>query len=185
MRFSRLFVLVVLVGLAVSGIAAASGSLHREGRALASSPTQQICPNNPAVPLVEPEARDVMNIDAAQQIVNGTGIKVGIIADGIDVNLPDLIRTGGQHVVFDYQDFSGFGTSAPTDGRQAFLAAGMIASQGQQIYDLSGFVNPAHPLPPGCNIKIKGIAPGSSLAVANLSGPNAGFFNSTIIQAVQ
>src|SRR5262249_45885890 len=62
---------------------------------------------------------------------------------------------------------------------------GTIASQGNQTYDLSGFVNPAHPLPPGCNIKIAGIAPGASLAVINLSGPNAGFFNSTIVQGIE
>ncbi|HEY7814155.1 MAG TPA: S8 family serine peptidase, partial [Nakamurella sp.] len=59
------------------------------------------------------------------------------------------------------------------------------ASQGNQTYDLSGFVNPAHPLPPGCTIKIKGIAPGASLAVLNVAGPNAGFFNSQIVQAIE
>ena len=147
--------------------------------------TQQICPSNPAQPIIEPEARTVMNVPAAQQIVDGTGVKVGIIADGIDPNNADLIRPGGQHVIFDYEDFSGFGTSSPTDGREAFLDAGTIASQGNLTYDLSNFVNPAHPLPPGCNIKIEGIAPGASLAVLNLAGPNAGFFNSTIIQAIQ
>ncbi len=150
-----------------------------------SNAPQQICPSNPAQPLVEPEAREVMNVDAADQIVDGTGIKVGIIADGIDPNNPDLIRAGGQHVIFDYQDFSGFGPGAPTDGREAFLDAGTIASQGNQTYDLSGFVNPAHPLPPGCNIKIEGIAPGASLAVLNVAGSNAGFFNSQIIQAIE
>src|SRR5690349_4943639 len=146
---------------------------------------QQICPTDPAQPLVEPEAREVMNVDAADQIVDGTGIKVGIIADGIDPNNPDLIRAGGQHVIFDYQDFSGFGVGAPTDGRESFLDAGTIASQGNQTYDLSGFVNPAHPLPPGCNIKIEGIAPGANLAVLNVAGPNPGFFNSQIIQAIE
>ena len=89
-----------------------------------------------------------MNVDAAEQVVDGTGIKVGIIADGIDPDNPDLIRADGVHVIFDYQDFSGFSNSAPTDGREAFLDAGTIASQGNQTYDLSGFVNPAHPLPP-------------------------------------
>ena len=121
---------------------------------------QQICPSNPAQPLVEPEAREVMNVAAAQQIVDGTGVKVGIIADGIDPNNPDLSRPNGQHVVFDYQDFSGFGPGAPTDGRESFLDAGTIASQANQTYDLSGFVNPAHPLPPGCTIKIAGITVG-------------------------
>jgi len=157
----------------------------RRHRGLVNSPTQQICPSNPAQPLVEPEARQVMNVDAANQIVDGTGIKVGIIADGIDPNNPDLIRPGGQHVIFDYQDFSGFGVGAPTDGRESFLDAGTIASQGNQTYDLSGFVNPAHPLPAGCTIKIEGIAPGASLAVLNVAGPNPGFFNSQIIQAIQ
>ncbi len=152
---------------------------------LASSGPQPICPSNPAQPIIEPEAREVMNVDAAEQLADGSGIRVGIVADGIDPNNPDLIRPNGQHVIFDYEDFSGFGTNAPTDGRESFLDAGTIASQANQTYDLSGFVNPAHPLPPGCNIKIKGIAPGASLAVMNLSGPNAGFFNSTIIQGIE
>jgi len=156
----------------------------RRGHASPSAP-QQVCPSDPSRPLVEPEARTVMNVDDAEQIADGTGIKVAIIADGIDPNNPDLIRANGQHVIFDYQDFSGFGTNAPTDGREAFLDAGTIASQANQTYDLSGFVNPAHPLPPGCTIRIKGIAPGASLAVLNLSGPNPGFFNSTIIQAIE
>jgi subtilisin family serine protease len=150
-----------------------------------SADTQQICPSDPRQPLVEPEARTVMNVDAAEQIADGSGVKVGIIADGIDPNNPDLVRANGQHVIFDYQDFSGFGPTAPTDGREAFLDAGTIASQGNQTYDLSGFVNPAHPLPPGCNIKIEGIAPGASLAVLNVAGSNPGFFNSQIIQAIQ
>jgi subtilisin family serine protease len=150
-----------------------------------ASATQQICPSNPAKPLIEPEARQVMNVDAADQIVNGSGVKVGIIADGIDPNNPDLIRANGQHVIFDYEDFSGFGVGAPTDGREAFLDAGTIASQGNETYDLSGFVNPAHPLPAGCNIKIEGVAPGASLAVLNVAGSNAEFFNSQIIQAIE
>jgi subtilisin family serine protease len=167
-----------------SGAVPALPRLGHHGRHT-NAPAQQICPSNPAQPLVEPEARQVMNVDAANQIVDGTGIKVGIIADGIDPNNADLIRPGGQHVIFDYQDFSGFGVGAPTDGREAFLDAGTIASQGNLTYDLSGFVNPAHPLPAGCNIKIEGIAPGASLAVLNVAGPNAGFFNSQIIQAVE
>jgi len=153
---------------------------------------QQICPPNPAVPLLEPEALQVMHVEfqpgdtqpAAHDLADGSGVRVGIIADGLDPNNPDLQRKGSR-VVFDFQDFSGFGNNAPTDGRESFLDAGAIASQGNQVYDLSGFVNPAHPLPPGCNIRIKGVAPGASLAVMNVSGPNAGFFNSQIIQAIE
>jgi hypothetical protein len=160
-------------------------AMVRHHRRAARSMNQQTCPANPSQPLVEPEAREVMNVNAANQLVDGEGIKVGIIADGIDPNLPDLIRPGGGHVLFDYQDFSGFGRGAPTDGREAFLDAGAIASQGNQTYDLSGFVNPAHPLPPGCNIKIEGIAPGASLAVLNVAGSSPSFFNSQIIQAIE
>jgi subtilisin family serine protease len=164
--------------------AAAARSVH-QARSSTAGAAQQICPANPAQPLIEPEARTVMNVDAAEHIADGTGIKVGIIADGIDPNNPDLIRANGQHVIFDYQDFSGFGVGAPTDGRESFLDAGTIAAQANQTYDLSGFVNPAHPLPPGCNIKIKGVAPGASLAVLNVAGSNPGFFNSQIVQAIQ
>jgi hypothetical protein len=168
-----------------AAIPAVRASARHSAASASPAAPQQICPSNPAHPLIEPEARTVMNVDAAQQIVDGTGIKVGIIADGIDPNNADLIRTNGQHVIFDFQDFSGFGPGAPTDGRESFLDAGTIASQANMTYDLSNFVNPAHPLPPGCNIKIKGVAPGASLAVLNVAGPNAGFFNSQIIQAVE
>src|SRR5262249_2414102 len=88
-------------------------------RARATAVPQPSCPFNPNDPIIEPEARDVMNADAADQVVDGTGIRVGVIADGIDPNNPDLIRQGGQHVIFDYQDFSGLGPGAPTDGREA------------------------------------------------------------------
>jgi hypothetical protein len=154
-------------------------------RTLPALPPQQICPSNPAQPLIEPEALDVMNVAAAHQFADGTGIKVGVIADGIDVNNPDLIRQGGSHVVVDYQDFSGFGTAVPTDGRRAFLGASTIAAQGYQTYDLSGFVNPAHPLPPGCNIKIEGVAPGASLVMLDVAGSAAGASDSQIVQAIQ
>jgi hypothetical protein len=168
-----------------SGPGPALGAMAGVSSHAASTGPQQICPSDPSKPLIEPEARQVMNVDAAEQLADGSGIRVGILADGIDPNNPDLIRANGQHVIFDYQDFSGFGTNAPTDGREAFLDAGTIASQGNQTYDLSGFVNPAHPLPAGCNIKIDGIAPGASLAVANLQGSGPGFFNSTILSALQ
>jgi hypothetical protein len=153
---------------------------------------QAICPSNPTQPILEPEALQVMHVEnqpgdtapAAHDLADGTGVKVGIVADGLDPNNPDFMRNGSS-VIFDFQDFSGYGNGAPTDGREAFLDAGTIASQANQTYDLSGFVNPAHPLPPGCTIKIKGIAPGASLAVMNVSGPAPGFFNSQIIQAIE
>jgi hypothetical protein len=41
---------------------------------------QQVCPSDPARPLVEPEGLSLMNVPAAQQIVDGAGIKVAVIA---------------------------------------------------------------------------------------------------------
>ena len=166
-----------------SGPGPALGAMVGKSSHAASTGPQQTCPAPGAQPMIEPEAREVMNVAPAEQLADGSGVKVGILADGIDPNNPDLIRPNGDHVIFDYQDFGGFGTNGATDGREAFLDAGTIASQGNQTYDLSQFVNPAHPLPAGCNIKIDGIAPGASLAVANL-GPN-GFFNSTVLAGIQ
>jgi hypothetical protein len=177
--------------LAAGSAAGAAPLAPTQGAQLSDAALQQVCPSDPSVPLLEPEALQVMNVEnqpgdaqpAAHQIADGSGVKVGIIADGLDPNQPDLVRNG-QSVVFDYQDFSGYGKSAPTDGREAFLDAGAVAAQGNSVYDLSAFVNPAHPLPPGCNIRIKGVAPGASLAVMNVAGSAASFFNDQIIQAI-
>jgi Peptidase inhibitor I9 len=145
---------------------------------------QQVCPSNPAHPLIEPESRTLMNADAADQIANGSGIKVGLIYDGIDTDNPDLIRPDGQHVISDYQDFSGDGPASPTSGFGLYFA-GLIASQGNQTYDLSTYVNKAHSLPAGCNIKIEGLAPGASVAMMDAFGDDAAVYNSSIIQAIQ
>src|SRR5580704_9916839 len=170
-------------GTADAAVAVATG-LAAGRAAAADGPPQQVCPSNPAHPLIEPESLSLMNADAAHQIADGTGIKVGLLFDGIDPNNPDLIRPDGQHVITDYQHFSGQGPSGPTSGLSLFNA-GLIAAQGNQVYDLSKFVNKAHPLPAGCNIKIEGLAPGASLALLDGFGNDAAVFNSEIIQAIQ
>ena len=136
-----------------------------------------ICPSDPTKPILEPEALQVTNTafenpatPQAQSLVDGTGVKVAYIADGIDINNPDFIRADGTHVFVDYQDFSGDGTAAVTGGAEAFGDASAIASQGRQVYDLSNFVNPAHPLPAGCNITVRGVAPGASLVGLKVFG---------------
>jgi hypothetical protein len=153
--------------------------------AAARHAAQRLCPASPAKPLIEPEARSLMNVAAAQQLVDGTGIKVAVLADGFDPDNPELIRRNGQHVVFDYQDFSGQGQDGPSLAFASFLGTGLIAAQGNKVYDLSKYVNPAHPLPTGCNIKIEGIAPGASLAEENWGGDDTAVFNSQILQSVQ
>lgn len=122
-----------------------------------------VCPSDPAKPLLEPEALTLTRAVEAQSLATGRGVKVGFVADGLDIDNPDLVRADGSRVVVDFQDFSGDGTLAPSDGREAFGDASAIAAQGRQTYDLAEFVNPASPLPRGCTIRILGVAPGASL----------------------
>jgi hypothetical protein len=135
------------------------------------SPTvhSKTCPSDPTKPLLEPEALQITHTafldkstPQAQNIVDGTGIKVAWIADGVDINNPDFIRADGSHVFIDYKDFSGDGLAAPTGAAEAFGDASSIAAQGRQTYDIANYVNPAHPIPAGCTIKIRGMAPGAS-----------------------
>jgi hypothetical protein len=90
----------------------------------------------------------------------GAGVKVGFLADGIDTANGNLMR-GREPVISDYKDFSGDGTSAPTEGGEAFLDANAIAGQGSPVYDVSGFGAQAPASP--CRIRIEGTAPGVSL----------------------
>jgi len=109
---------------------------------------------------------------------------VAFLADGLDVDNPDFIRPDGSHVFADYQDFSGDGPDAQTSGAEAFGDASAIAAQGRQSYDLSTHVNPAHPLPAGCTIRVLGMAPGASLVGLKVF-PAGGFaFNSAILAAL-
>ena len=105
----------------------------------------------------------------AQNLVDGTGVKVAWIADGLDVDNPDFIRADGSHVFIDYQDFSGT-DAEPTIGDEAFGDASSIAAQGLHSYDLSNYVMPKHPLPAGCTITVRGVAPGASLVGLKVFG---------------
>jgi Subtilase family/Peptidase inhibitor I9 len=149
------------------------------------------CPSDPSHPLLEPEALQTTHTaftdpstPQAQNLVTGQGVKVAFFADGLDVNAPDFIRPDGTHVFIDYQDFSGDGTSAPTDGREAFGDPSSIAAQGRQVYDLASVVNPAHPLPPGCTITVRGVAPGAELIGMKVFGNSNSSFNSTILEGL-
>ena len=166
-------------------------STAAKGAKPSASTLSQICPANPAKPLLEPEALQLTHtafMDSstpqAQNIVTGAGVTVGFIADGLDINNPDFIRPNGQHVFTDYQDFSGDGLAAVTGGAEAFGDASAIAAQGRQVYDLSNFVNPAHPLPPGCTITVRGMAPGASLVGLKVFGNSNSAPTSRFIQAI-
>jgi Subtilase family/Peptidase inhibitor I9 len=110
----------------------------------------------------------------------GKGVKVGFIADGLDINNHDFIRNG-KSVFFDYKDFSGQGTGAPTGGEEAFGDASSIAAQGNGVYDVSHYS--ALPLNRPCDIRIEGVAPGASLAGLDIFGTSGGF-NSSFLQAI-
>ena len=111
----------------------------------------------------------------------GAGVKVGFIADGLDINNPDFIRANGQHVFVDYEDFSGTGTNAPTGGAEAFLDASSIAAQGLHTYDLGTF---GGAVSSPCDIRILGVAPGASLVGLNVFGSANFAFNSVFLQAI-
>ena len=124
------------------------------------------CPTDPNKPLLEPEALqtthtafDDPNTPQARQLANGAGVKVAFFADGLDTNNPDFVRPDGSKVFIDYRDFSGDGPNAVTGAAEAFGDASSIAAQGRQVYDISTFNNPAHPLPKGCNIRIRASRP--------------------------
>src|SRR5215469_2063772 len=149
------------------------------------------CPTDPSKPLLEPEALQTTqtafldpNRPQAQNVVTGKGVKVAWIADGLDPNNPDFIRPDGSHVFVDYEDFSGTDPNLGGVGEEAFGDASSIAAQGRQVYDLSKFVDSAHPLPAGCNITVRGVAPGASLVGINVFGSSNFAINSVIIQAI-
>jgi hypothetical protein len=155
-----------------------------------TTPQSGICPTSPAKPLLESEALKTMHVadddpsvPQAAKLATGTGVKVAFFADGVDINNPDFIRADGSHVFVDYRDFTGDGPNAPSGAAEAFGDASSMAAQGRQTYDLSTFVNPAHPLPPGCNIRVRGVAPGASLIGMKVFGED-GSFTSVIIQGL-
>lgn len=176
-------------------ISIASGSATAAAKKTGSPSTgpanSQICTTDPAKPLLEPEALQTTNTafatagtPQAQKLVDGTGVKVAFIADGLDIANPDFIRADGSHVFVDYQDFSGDGTAAPTSGAEAFGDASAIAAQGRQTYDLADYVNAAHPLPAGCTIQVRGMAPGASLIGLKVFGNSNTAPTSRFIEAI-
>jgi Subtilase family/Peptidase inhibitor I9 len=156
-----------------------------------AAPSPAICPADPGKPLLEPEALQTTRTayaDAstpqAQALATGAGVKVAWLADGIDTNNADFIRPDGSHVFTDYQDFTGEGPDAPSGAAEAFGDASSIAAQGRQVYDLADFVNPAHPLPKGCTITVRGIAPGASLVGLKVFGEAPSAPTSRFIEAL-
>ena len=135
-----------------------------------------------------PQAQEIL--DGNGQPVTGTGVKVAFVADGLDPNIAGFIRPDGSHVFIDYQDFSGDPAGTPTAGGEAFGDASSIAAQDHPkgtllTFDISKFVNSAHPLPSPCLIHIRGMAPGASLVGLKVFS-NLGYTTtSNFVQAIE
>jgi hypothetical protein len=145
-------------------------------------------------PQLNPEGlANIDDVHNADRGFTGKGVTVAFLADGIATNDPDLVRNAayasagspkGSLVISSYQDFSGDGTSAPSDGAEAFGDAASIAAQGNAVYDLSRYVSRAHRLPTGCDAKIVGTAPGATLLALKIFAQNNTTTGSGYVEAI-
>jgi hypothetical protein len=148
---------------------AASKSTKAAPAPLPVNPTPGIC-GTAAHPLLQPEGLSKIGANVEHRGTTGKGVKIAVFPDGLDPNIKDYIRPDGSHAIFDYRDFTGDGPNAVTGAGEAFGDASSIIAQGRQTFDLSKEVNPNLPLPANCDIRIKGVAPGASLAVMKVFG---------------
>jgi hypothetical protein len=153
-----------------------------------TAPLPGTCSSNKNRPQLDPEAIEAINADsdargaktAASLGIDGTGVTVGYIADGLDTQNPDFMRNGSS-IFSDYKDFTGAGTAAPTGGEEAFGDASSIAAQGNQIYNVQNYSS--LPLSKPCYIRVEGVAPGANL-VGLIAFTGDSGFNSSILEAI-
>ena len=142
----------------------------------AANVNQQICPTNPAQPLLEPEALSLTHFrsqpaaaDDAASIATGKGVKVGLTGINALAGNPNLIRPDGTHVVIDSPTPNADDDDFDGGGDEWYGDASSIAGQGTVTYDFSKEL-PFSTLPTGCTFTIQGIAPDVSLVDTGFYG---------------
>jgi hypothetical protein len=134
----------------------------------------------------------VINANAATADgIDGAGVSTAYIAGSNDTTIADFQRNAkyasassptGSPVVSQV-NFAGDTLTAPFDV-EAFIDSSSIASQGNTVWDLSKFVNAAHPLPSGCDITITGSAPGATVTGLDTFSTEHDTTTSNFVQAI-
>ncbi|WP_194924921.1 hypothetical protein [Catenulispora pinisilvae] len=173
----------------LTATASGSGAGTGAGTAAATLP-QGTCAANGGVQL-NPEATEAVKADSdvpgaktARSLgFTGAGVTVGDIAAEMDVNTPDMIRPDGSHVISDYQDFTGEGGDVNGGNEiESLLDDGMIAAQGDHVYNLQDYTASALGKP--CLIRLEGVAPGVTLDAYKVYGENDYTTTSAFLEAI-
>ena len=146
----------------------------------AASINSQVCPSDPAQPLLEPEALTATHFESqpaqstdADQIATGAGVIVGLTNINTLAGNPNLIRPDGQHVVIDSPTPNEDDDNTDGGGDEWYGDASAVAGQGTVTYDFSKEL-PTSNLPTGCTFVIKGISPDVSLVDTGYFGQGPG-----------
>jgi hypothetical protein len=147
-------------------------------------------------PELDPEAISVINAPQAAALgYDGAGVTVAYIAGGIESNNPDFVRnpayaSAGSPVgssILTPVNLTGDAAGTPSGevAGESFLDASSIAAQGNQVYDISQFVNQDHPTPQSpCDIKIVGASPGANIMGIDVFSTLHDTTESNFIQAI-